>query len=120
MGAFLIISEGSVAANVRRIEAVTGRGAYELIQKRFKTLKQIAALLKSSVDEAPQKVESVQSEVAELKKELANLRMQIALSAFHAQLSGLQTVKDVNVLAVEIPNADADTLRMLADTFREK
>ncbi|MEW6286231.1 MAG: alanine--tRNA ligase [Chloroflexota bacterium] len=120
IGMFLIVSESSVAANVRRIEAVTGRGAYELVTKRFKTLKQTAALLKSSLDEVPQKVESVQSEVAELKKELANLRAQQALSIFNLHLSNLQTVKDVHVLAADFPGADADTLRLLADKFREK
>ncbi|MCC6499916.1 MAG: alanine--tRNA ligase [Anaerolineales bacterium] len=120
VGAFLIVSEGSVAANVRRIEAVTGRGAYELIQKRFKAIKQSAAILKSSVDDVPKKVESGQNEIAELKKEVANLRAQQALSTFSAQLSSVRAVKDVNVLAAEIPNADADTLRMLADKFREK
>jgi alanyl-tRNA synthetase len=120
IGAFLIVSEGSAAAGIRRIEAVTGRGAYELIQKRFKTLKQTAGALKSSVDEVPAKVEALQDEVSELKKELANLRTQSALAAFNLQLSNLQTVKDVHVLGIEVPNADVDTLRTLADKFREK
>ena len=120
IGTFLIVSEGSVAANVRRIEAVTGRGAYELISKRFKTLKQASALLKTSVDEVPQKVENAHNEIAELKKELANLRAQAALSSFQSLVSNLQVVKDAHVLAAEIPDSNADTLRMLADKFREK
>jgi len=120
VGAFIIVSESSAAAGVRRIEAVTGRGAYDLIHKRFKTLKQAASILKSSVDELPQKVESGQSEIAELKKEIAALRTQSALSAFQSLLSNVQIVKDVNILGAEIPNADADTLRSLADKFREK
>jgi len=120
IGAFLILSEGSAAAGIRRIEAVTGRGAYELINKRFKSLKQTAGALKTSLEEVPAKVDALQDEVSELKKELANLRTQQALSAFSNQLSVVQVVKDVNVLAMEVPDADADTLRMLADKFREK
>ncbi len=120
IGVFLIVSESSVAANVRRIEAVTGRAAYDLIAKRFKTLKQAAYALKTSVDEMPLKVELLQDEVADLKKELAALRTQQALAAFDRQLVNLQTVNDVNLLAVEIPEADTDTLRLLADKFREK
>jgi len=120
IGAFLIVSEGSVAANVRRIEAVTGRGAYELIARRFKALKRTAGALKSTVDEVPVKVDALQDEVSELKKELASLRAQQALSTFNLQMLNLQTVKGVKILAAEIPDADADTLRMLADKFREK
>ncbi len=120
IGAFIIVSEGSAAAGIRRIEAVTGRGAYELINKRFKTLKQTAGSLKSSVEEVPAKVDALQDEVSELKKELANLRAQSALTTFNLQLANVQTVRDVNVLAVEIPDANVDTLRMLADKFREK
>ena len=120
IGAFLIVSEGSVAANVRRIEAVTGRGAYELIQKRFKTLKQTAGALKATVEEVPAKVDALQDEVSELKKELANFRMQQAVSRFHLLLAEMEKVGDVNVLAAEIPNANADTLRALTDKFREK
>jgi len=120
VGTFIITSEGSVASNVRRIEAVTGRAAYDLINKRFKLLKNSASTLKSSVEEVPAKIESLQDEVAELKKELVNLRNQQALSAFSNQLSAVQVVKDVNVLGLEIPDSNVDTLRMLADKFREK
>ena len=120
IGAFLITSEGSVASNVRRIEAVTGRGAYDLIQKGFKSLKQTASVLKTSVDEVPSKVDALQDEVSNLKKELANLRAQSALSNFDTQLAKVQTVRDVSVLAMDIPDANVDTLRMLADKFREK
>ena len=120
VGAFLILSESSVAANVRRIEAVTGRGAYDLINKRFKTLKQTAGVLKTTLDEVPTKVDALQDEVAILKKELIDLRTKQAMSSMNDQFSKVQLVKDVNVLAVEIPNANVDTLRSLADKFREK
>jgi len=120
VGAFLITSESSAAAGVRRIEAVTGRGAYDLIARRFKMLKQTAGTLKSSIEEVPAKVESLQDEISDFKKEVANLRAQAALSTFNLQLSNVQTVKDVKVLALEIPDSNVDTLRMLADVFREK
>jgi alanyl-tRNA synthetase len=99
---------------------VTGRGAYELTAKQFRLLKQTAASLKSSLEEVPAKVDALQDEVSDLKKELVNLRTQQALSTFHLLLTELQKVKDVNVLAIEISHADADTLRALADKFREK
>ena len=120
VGAFLIVSEGSAAAGVRRIEAVTGRGAYDLIARRFKMLKQTAGILKSSLEDIPFKVESLQDEVSDLKKEIAALRTQQAMSTFNLQLSNVQTIKDVKVLAMEVPGANADTLRSLADKFRDK
>jgi alanyl-tRNA synthetase len=120
VGAFIIVSEGSAAAGVRRIEAVTGRGAYELIARRFKMLKQTSATLKSSIDEVPQKVQTLEEELSEAKKEIASLKSQQALATFASQLSNVQTIKDVHVLAADIANVNADTLRSLADKFREK
>ena len=62
IGLFLITSEGSAAAGIRRIEAVTGRAAYALVQQRTKLLKQSAALMQTSQEELPEKIELVLSE----------------------------------------------------------
>ncbi len=120
VGAFLIVSESSAAAGVRRIEAVTGRGAYELIAKRFKMLKQAAGALKSAVDEVPQKAALVQDELAVARKQISTLRTDLALLTFNVELANISVVKGVNLLALEIPEADKDTLGTLADKFREK
>jgi alanyl-tRNA synthetase len=120
VGAFIIVSEGSAAAGVRRIEAVTGRGAYALIARRFRVLEQTAAALKSALDEAPQKAQDLQAEVAELKKAVAGLRGQQAMSAMDNQLSEVQTVEGISVLAMEVPDADPEALRALADKFRSQ
>lgn len=120
VGAFLITSEGSAAAGVRRIEAVTGRGAYALIRKRFAALERAAEVLKSSTEDVPLRAEGLQDEIGALRREVASLRSEQALMTFDAQLSQVQTVKDVHVLAQEIPNADLETLRTLGDKFRER
>ena len=75
-------------------------------------------MLKSSVKSSSKG--SLQDEISDLKKELASFRAQQALSTFNLQLANAQTVKDVNVLALDIPDSNVDTLRMLADKFREK
>ena len=61
--------------------------------------------MKSSIEEVPFKVETLQDEVADLKKELASLRAQRRCHLMDSQLSKVQKVEDVNVLAMEVPNA---------------
>jgi alanyl-tRNA synthetase len=119
VGAFLITSEGSAAAGIRRIEAVTGRGAYELIARRFKATKKAAALFSVTPEELPVKVENLQDEVVELRRELANLRAELALASFNSFLASKQVVNGINLLTAEIPGVDKDTLGKLADKFRE-
>jgi alanyl-tRNA synthetase len=120
VGAFLIVSESSAAAGVRRIEAVTGRGAYELIAHRFKALKQAAAALKSALDEVPARVETLQEELSAARKQIAALKAELALSNFQGQLANVETVKGVHLLVSKFPGTDKETLAMLADKFREK
>jgi alanyl-tRNA synthetase len=120
VGAFLIVSEGSAAAGVRRIEAVTGRGAYELIARRFRAAKKAAGLVSSTPEELPEKVENLLDDLAALRKENAALRMQAALASFQEVLESAPQVKGVHMLVESIANADVETLRKLADKFREK
>jgi alanyl-tRNA synthetase len=120
VGAFLIVSESSAAAGVRRIEAVTGRGAYELVAKRFKMLKQTAATLKSAVDEVPQKTQTLVEEISEAKKQIAALHQKLAFSEFTVQLENVEMVSGVPVLAARLPNADAGTLRLMVDEFKQR
>jgi alanyl-tRNA synthetase len=120
IGAFIILNESSAAAGVRRIEAVTGRAAYELIAHRFKALKLAAGMLSSVPEALPEKVEALQDELSIAKKQIASLRQEMAFSTFNLQLTNVLMVTGTPVLAVEISNCDANTLRALADRFRQK
>ncbi len=120
VGAFIIVSEGSAAAGVRRIEAVTGRGAYELVAKRFKTLKSAAAVLKSSVEEVPSKAEMVMDELAVTKKQLAAARAELALATFSQQFANVAVVGGISLLVAQMPGLDKDSLTKLSDAFRAK
>ncbi len=120
IGVFLITGEGSAAAGVRRIEAVTGRGAYELIQRRFRILRRTAALLSGSMDDVPEKVSNLSVELEQTRKLVSKLRQELVAYEFERHLENVIRVKDVPVLAVRLENADADTLRQMTDRFRQK
>ncbi|MCS7011267.1 MAG: DHHA1 domain-containing protein, partial [Anaerolineales bacterium] len=120
VGAFLIVSESSAAAGVRRIEAVTGRGAYALIARRFKALKQAASILKTTPEEVPNRAEILQQELASARKQVAALKAQLALSSFGTFLGQVETINDVRLLAVQMDGLDRETLARLADKFRER
>ncbi|MGC1378896.1 MAG: alanine--tRNA ligase [Anaerolineales bacterium] len=120
VGMFLLVSEASAAAGVRRIEAVTGRGAYELVAKRFKALKQAASTVKASLEEVPAKIDALQDELNASKKQLAAARVELALATFNQQLANIQKVGDVNLLVTQLAGVDKDSLTKLADQFREK
>jgi alanyl-tRNA synthetase len=120
IGLFLITSESSAAAGVRRIEAISGRGAYELVQKRFRLLRKTSGLLGSSVDEVAQKVEGLQEDVSMARKIIANLRQELASAEFEMRLSDVALINGVPTLATELTGADADTLRLMTDRFRQK
>src|SRR5271157_359201 len=118
IGIFLITSEGSAAAGVRRIEAVTGRAAYELIQKRFNILRETAAVLNSSIDEAPTKAKLISDDLDDARKQFAKLRQELASVEFKTKMENIQKVNGVPTFATTITNADKDTLLQLSDIFR--
>jgi alanyl-tRNA synthetase len=120
IGLCLITSEGSVASGIRRIEAVTGRAAYELVQRRFQLLKETAASLTVSPEEVPQKTQALLEELSSTRKQMATLRRENSLVQFTKLLENVSLVANVPVMAVEIPGADPDALRQMADSFRQR
>jgi len=120
IGSFRIISESSIGAGLRRIEAVTGRSAKELVRRRLQVLEATAASLVCSPDEVDQKVLALQDELQGQAKEVARLRRQIAQRDFEELLSQVQDVSGVKVLAAQVEAADMDTLREMSDWFRKR
>ena len=120
IGSFYITSESSVAAGMRRIEAVTGMGAYEYARKRLDLQNELSAHLQSSPSESLAKVQNLEDSLKASQAELEQLRLRVAKVAFASQMDNLQTIMDVPVLTATIPNVSADALRELADEFRQK
>ena len=119
IGLFLITSEGSAAAGVRRIEAVTGRAAYELVQKRFRNLKQTANQLNSSIDDVNIRAEQVTEELDKVRKSAAKLRQELATLEFDRYLQSVPMIGGVPVLSAVLQSVDVDTLRQMTDRFRQ-
>ena len=120
IGTFLIISEGSAAAGIRRIEAVTGRGAYEILQKRSALIKNVSHNLEASYDTILEKIDQIYTNMDNLRKENAKLKLIIAKTTFVSELENAKRIKDIPVVGKIIPEADSDTLRFMTDLFREK
>ncbi len=120
IGMFIITSEGSAAAGIRRIEAITGEKAYEYIQNRMKILKRLSSELVVPIDKLPEKVQSLENELNAERKELSRVRQEIAASEFERQLDDVEMVGEIAVFSKAVPEADNDILRSLTDKFREK
>ena len=120
IGMFFITSESSIASGVRRIEAVTGMGAYKLAQKKSDVLSKSAGLLSSPVDEVPARIGQLQQELDQNKKSLNQLRQELVKSEFEKEMETVPEVEGIRVLSSLLPNADSLTLRNMADIFREK
>jgi alanyl-tRNA synthetase len=118
IGMFLILSESSVAAGVRRIEAVTGHAAVALAQQRGSTIQKIAAYLGAPAENVDRKVLETLGELDRVRKENQRLRQDSARMEFSASLPQVTTVGETAVHAVRVSQADAETLRLLADIFR--
>jgi alanyl-tRNA synthetase len=120
IGLFLITSESSVAAGIRRIEAVTGWQAYLFARDGLNTLQTAAQMLTAAPQEVPAKLQALQTQLEHLEKENSQLHSRLAQEAFNTALSKVQHVEGVPVLAAIIPSANAETLRSLADQFRQR
>ncbi len=120
IGLFRIVSEGSVGAGVRRIEAVTGRVAQQLVQKRLGVLDAAATHLDSSPEEVDRAVLRLMGELHNRQKEVAQLRRQLARFEFEVLLERVQQVSGIQVLAERVQASDVETLREMTDWLRNQ
>jgi alanyl-tRNA synthetase len=120
VGVLKIISEESVAAGVRRIEAVTGISALEHYQKQAAVLSKVAGSLNVAEDSVLATVEKMAATVKALEKELEAQKRKGALGQLDELAGKVVDVKGVRVVAAEVGNVDREGLRQLVDSLRQK
>jgi len=120
IGLFKIVSEGGVAAGIRRVEAVTGEGALALVQSINRKLVEAAGALKTSPDELTARIAQVQDQVKTLEKEVAALKSKLAAGQGDELVSKAVDVNGIKVLAATMEGADVATLREAMDKLKDK
>jgi alanyl-tRNA synthetase len=120
IGLFKIVSEGSVAAGVRRIEALTGKAAMSYMQETSRTLHTLAQMLKTKPEELTERFQKVLTQLKSMDKELAALKARTATEASDRLPSEVKTVNGVSVLAKEVSVDTPAALRDLADHLKAK
>ena len=118
IGLFKIVAETGIAAGVRRIEAVTGRGALEWINAGEQALKSVAAVLKGGRDEVGTKVAQLVERTRQLEREVQTLRAKLATGSSRDLLEEAREVNGIKVLVARLDGADAKALPEAADLSR--
>ncbi|MEO0318910.1 MAG: hypothetical protein RL404_2587 [Pseudomonadota bacterium] len=120
IGLFKIVSEGGVAAGIRRVEAVTGENALALVQSLAARVNEAAAALKVQPEEITSRIAQVQDQVKTLEKELAALKGKMASSQGDEMLAQAVDIAGIKVLAATLEGADVATLRSVMDKMKDK
>lgn len=120
IGLLKIVSEGGVAAGVRRIEAVTGEGAFKWLSETDATLSTVSALVKGSRESVVDKVKNLSDRNRQLEKELEQLKTKLASAAGSDLLSTAIDVKGIKVLAAQLEGVEPKALRDTIDQLKNK
>ncbi|MGM9551674.1 MAG: alanine--tRNA ligase [Clostridia bacterium] len=119
-GLFKILSEGGVAAGVRRIEATTGKGVLAYIAEKDSIIADTANVLKTNAAEIVNKAETLTAEYRTLVKELEEVKAKIASATANDLLTAIKHVGDIDILTAQLSGVSADELKMLTDKMKEK
>jgi alanyl-tRNA synthetase len=120
IGSFVIIDEGSAAAGVRRIEALTGAGAEHLARQQQAILNRLSRVLNTPVESLEAKLQDLHGQVGQLTREVQRLRQQAITHQAEKLALKAQPVAGVNVLATAVDVADMNGMRLMADDLRNK
>ncbi len=120
IGLFKIVTETGIASGVRRIEAVTGRGAMNWVEQSETQISEISELLKSDQDNLVQKLKQQLEKNKLLEKELDQLKSKLASNAGNDMVSEAVEIDGIKVLAKHLENVDPKTLRDTVDQLKNK
>jgi alanyl-tRNA synthetase len=118
IGLFKILSEGGVAAGVRRIEAVTGEAAFDYVAQTEHRLRDVAGLVRGSRDDVEEKVRQLIERSRKLEKEIAQLKDKLASGRGKDLASEAVEIAGIKVLATAVEGADAAALRNAVDQLK--
>ncbi|MBD8028229.1 alanine--tRNA ligase [Ureibacillus sp. Re31] len=120
IGLFKIVSEGGIGAGTRRIEAVTGKAAFEAVKEEQRILEESAALLKANPKDLVARVETLQHELKEQQRENEALSQKIANAEAASVLDAAQKIGDITVLSTKVAAKDNNQLRQMMDDLKDK
>jgi len=120
IGLFKLVSESGIGAGIRRIEAVTGKGAYEHMNAQIQLLKDVASTLKvKRVQDVPARIESTQLQIRELQRDNESLTAKLGNMEAGNLVNEAVTINGVKVLAKKVDAADMDGLRGIVDKLKQ-
>lgn len=120
IGLFKIVSETSIAAGMRRIEALTGSEALGHVQEEENLLGEILRLMNSPKSEIVKQIDKLKTSVKDLEKESKALRQKMANSRYKKEIKQMQRIQDFSLLTQEVEGLSSNELRELADSLKQK
>jgi alanyl-tRNA synthetase len=120
IGLFLIVGESSIGAGIRRIEAVTGRGAEELVETQLSIVEEATKELRVSASEIRSRISALQTELDAERKKAISLERELLRNSVDSLLSKAESIAGITVLAAKVPASNMESLRYLGDLIKER
>ena len=120
VGAFRIVSEGSIASGVRRIEAYTGKKTLDLLRESIDSLETVAAMYKVRPDMLAEKVRQQAEELREARRTIEQFKAKESAGDADSMLEKAKKIGDLHVVTAKVKDMDANALRQLGDVLRDK
>ena len=120
VGSVFITNESSIGSGMRRIEAISGRRAEQLVAETFKRQKDLARLLQISEQDLPDKIESVLQEFEDLKKSHGELQGKLSKASAESLLDQIEDIDGIPYIGGILAVTDSDQLREIGDWLRDK